>query len=182
MGKKRMSGLMAIALSMLLVGCGGSSRVISPTPTFLPRPGVQTTALPCSANDALDSRISAPLLIASYYNAIDRGEWARAYSYLSSPDGVSASPLPDFAQWRDGYAATACILVTFAGDGRTVTSMTPGYTGIGTGFEVPVWLIAVGRDGGLTLFAGTYAVRYDPQRGIALTGAIALDYSRINPL
>jgi hypothetical protein len=181
-----------LAVVVSLAGCGGSTHGIAPsghTTTFVPAPPPphQEVNLACPQGDILDSRASAKLIIASYFDALNRGDWTRGYSYFFPPDATPSTTqpppgVPAFAQWRAGYSHTACTILTFAGTDQTVTNASPGYAGIGTGIVVSATLTAIDDNGQITIFAGAYAVRYDPLRGVPASGAIALNFSNLQPI
>jgi hypothetical protein len=85
--------------------------------------------------------------VRSYFNAINRHEYARAHSYWEP--GAAASQLPPFEEFAGGYADTAwvdVILGEVQGD-------------VGTGqlyWSVPVGIVAGAADGTITSFAGCY--------------------------
>src|SRR4051812_40022859 len=75
----------------------------------------------------LDDRSTAEAVIRSYYDAVNRQEYARAYSYWERP----LQPFDDFTA---GYADTASVEVSFGVGGG----------GVGAGqlyFTVPVTLV-----------------------------------------
>lgn len=92
----------------------------------------------------LDDRSDPASLVRSYYNAIARQEYARAFSYLSAP--------PDYATFAAGYADTAGVSVELG----TVTS--EGAAG-STYATVPVAVRATSAGGGVSVFAGCYLTR-----------------------
>jgi len=92
----------------------------TPAPTQTPPSGGATrqpggaTQAPAGTPSAppvdtyLDDRSTATGLVLSYFNAINRKEYLRAYSYWE--DNASGQT---FAQFEQGYAATASVKVTF---------------------------------------------------------------------
>ncbi|HVB64295.1 MAG TPA: hypothetical protein VNE17_06160 [Nitrolancea sp.] len=100
-----------------------------------------------AATRYLDNRTSGIDEIRSYYNAINRKEYARAYSYWES--NVDSSQLPAFAAFQQGYAATASVKLTLgspvngAGAGQLYTS-------------VPATIVAKMTDGSTQTFVGCY--------------------------
>lgn len=99
-----------------------------------------------SADNYLDERSSAVNLLASFFNAINRSEYARAYSYWR--EGALEQ---SFEQFAVGYENTASVrmetgeVTTDAGAGNYYTS-------------VPVVLVAETRDGQTQTFAGCYVL------------------------
>jgi hypothetical protein len=106
--------------------------------------------LPVLADDVpqyVDDRSTAVAVIQSFYNAIDRKEYARAWSYYADGQGV-----PKFAAFQQGYATTAAVTVYFG----TVTD--DGAAG-STYYSVPVSLDAASTAGRHSYFAGCYTLR-----------------------
>ena len=188
----RPCGWTIIALALLLCGCAGgkgsavvATAVTTPTVALPPR---QSTTTGCPATPlSFDSRSSATAYVQSFYNAINRQEYGRAFSYLFPlnplptpvPPAPTATPSPTLAQWQAGYAHTACVIITYSGPEASVTSQTAGYAGLGVGTLVPISFAAIGDDGSLQQFAGTYVVRYDPAQGISAAGYLDLDFAHI---
>src|SRR6185437_17036568 len=74
----------------------------------------------------LDDRSTAAALVKSFYNAVDRHEYARAYTYF----GAAGGPQP-YAQFAAGYADTVSV--------RVVTGTAQGEGAAGsTYFTLPV--------------------------------------------
>lgn len=94
----------------------------------------------------LDDRSSATRLIESLYNAINRREFARAWSYWG--EGALKS-YPDFVA---GYAATERV------DVLTGAEFAEGAAG-SVYYSVPVALAAHGTNGSIRIYAGCYLVR-----------------------
>jgi hypothetical protein len=116
----------------------------APTPKAVATEGGRGTA---GTPDYLDDRSSGESLIRSYYNAINRREYARAYSYWMP--GTSSDQLPPFQQFREGYVDTESVTLTIG----TVTS------GVGAGqiyYGVPVLLDATSSGGVARTFVGCY--------------------------
>jgi hypothetical protein len=97
--------------------------------------------------DYLDDRSTPQAVIASFYNAISRHEYARAYSYYEDGQGV-----PSFPEFAVGYRLT---------DSVTVTTGEPAAEGAAgsTYWTLPVGLDAVDTKGRHTYFAGCYTLR-----------------------
>ena len=111
-------------------------------------------AAPAAAQDRpyLDDRSDAAALIASYYNAVNRKEYARAWSYFGDD-----KPAADLDAFADGYAATESVdvVVGAAGEDGAAGSVF---------FQVPVAIRATEAGGAQKLFAGCYTARLiDPQ-------------------
>jgi hypothetical protein len=96
-----------------------------------------------------DDRSTAESVIGSYYDAVNRRQYSRAYSYWEPAS--AASQLPPYAQFVQGYADTASVDLA-TGD---VTS------GVGAGqlyYSVPVTLVATMDDGSIQTFVGCYTL------------------------
>jgi hypothetical protein len=107
-------------------------------------------ALPAIAEDApayLDDRSTPEAVVSSFYNAISRREYARAYSYYQDSDG-----LPDFEAFASGYADTSSVRVSFG------QSAQEGAAG-STYWTLPVSLDATGAGGEHAYFTGCYTLR-----------------------
>jgi hypothetical protein len=128
----------AAARSTLPVACGNAN----------------ATALPwgnssggVDAANYVDDRTAGESVVRSYYNAVNRTEYTRAYSYWEA----GASQLPAFAQFQAGYANT-----------KSVTLLTkPGTIGAGAGqtfYTVPAVITASNSDGTTTIFSGCYTL------------------------
>ena len=106
-------------------------------------------AAPAIADDSsyLDDRSTAKGVIASFYNAINRSEYARAYAYF----GDSADLQP-FAEFKAGYADTASVTL------KTGDETTEGAAG-STFYSLPVAIDALSTDGTHKVFAGCYQLR-----------------------
>jgi hypothetical protein len=95
----------------------------------------------------LDDRSTPEAVISSFYNAISRQEYARAWSYYEDGQGV-----PKFAAFVTGYQNTASAKVTFG------QSAQEGAAG-STYWTLPVSLDAVDTKGKHSYFAGCYTLR-----------------------
>lgn len=107
-------------------------------------------AAPAPAQDEpqyLDDRSTPEAVLSSFYNAINRHEYARAWSYYQ--DGVG---VPAFDAFAAGYEDTAFVAVSFG------PSAQEGAAG-STYWTVPVSLDATGTDGKHSYFAGCYTLR-----------------------
>lgn len=114
-----------------------------------PAPQLQPTADPSdiSANQYLDNRSDPVAVLRSLYNAINRHEYVRAYSYWKS----TASNLPTLDQFTQGYSATAAVTIAFG-------TVTPD---VGAGqfrYSVPTTLVAQQTDGTRQTFVGCYTL------------------------
>ena len=95
----------------------------------------------------LDDRSTPEAVISSFYNAISRQEYARAWSYYEEGQGV-----PAFDAFAKGYAATAIVNVSFG------QSAQEGAAG-STYWTLPVSLDAIDTSGKHAYFAGCYTLR-----------------------
>ena len=95
----------------------------------------------------LDDRSTPEAVISSFYNAIDRQEYARAWSYYQDGEGV-----PKFAEFVAGYDGTASVTVTFG------QSAQEGAAG-STYWTLPISLDALSTAGKHSYFAGCYTLR-----------------------
>jgi hypothetical protein len=96
-----------------------------------------------------DDRSTAESVIGSYFDAVNRREYARAYSYWEP--AAAASQLAPFDDFAAGYADTAAVDLTLGDIG----------SGVGAGqlyFTVPVTLIATMSDGAVQTFVGCYTL------------------------
>lgn len=87
-------------------------------------------------------------LLQSYYNAINRRAYERAYSYWETPPGNAS-----LAAYTSGYANTASVRV-FVG----LSEQMGGAAG-NIYMEIPTLLVATNTDGSQQMFAGCYVVR-----------------------
>lgn len=114
--------------------------------------GVSTLLLMTSAALAaqpayLDDRSTAASLVKSFYNAINRHEYARAYTYFG-PDG---GPQP-FARFEDGYRDTVFVRVV------TGPAQSDGAAG-SVYYTLPVAIDALEANGSHRQFAGCYTTK-----------------------
>jgi hypothetical protein len=111
---------------------------------------IAAIALPALAQDQpdyLDDRSTAESVIRSFYNAISRQEYARAWSYYQDGQGV-----PKFNAFVTGYSKTQSVEVTL---GETQGEGAAG----STFYTVPVSLDAIDTSGKHSYFAGCYTLR-----------------------
>ena len=95
----------------------------------------------------LDDRSGPVEVVRSYFNAINRQEYDRAYSYWEP--AAADSQLPPYPAFKQGYADTESVTVT--------TGAETGDAGAGQlYYSVPVTLRAQTAGGGLQTFAGCY--------------------------
>lgn len=95
----------------------------------------------------LDDRSNPEAVIQSFYNAINRQEYARAWGYFGE-----VKPAKDFDAFAKGYQDTQSVEVKTGGVGEE------GAAG-SIYFNVPVAIRATGKDGSEKIFSGCYALR-----------------------
>jgi hypothetical protein len=98
--------------------------------------------------DYLDDKSTAAALIESYYNAINRQEYARAYTYWDSDSSQGS-----YKKFAKGYEDTAYVEV-MVGDVTEDAGMSKVYS------AVPVAIDAEDSDGKHKQFAGCYTVLF----------------------
>jgi hypothetical protein len=97
-------------------------------------------------------RSSPEALLNSYYNAINRGEYQRAYSYWGSPGTSPNTVPPDYNSFVQGYASTASIAIS--------TGKVEGQGAAGSVYyTIPSVIIATLKNGAIQRFYGCYVAR-----------------------
>lgn len=126
---------------------------------------IVTPAFAQEQPDYLDDRSTAEAVVSSYYNAIDRQEYARAYSYF----GEAAET--DYSTWKAGYSDTKSVEVSF---GQVASEGAAG----STYYTLPVTLNVARNDGSSAKFVGCYTLRLaqptvqePPFQGMHIEGA-----------
>jgi hypothetical protein len=109
--------------------------------------GVATPALAQQDTNYIDDRSTPEAVIRSYYNAVNRHEYVRAYSYYQDGEGVA-----DFDTFAAGYKDTAVVNVTV---GKASSEGAAG----STYYSVPVTIDAMDIHGKHSLFAGCFTLR-----------------------
>lgn len=126
------------ARSALATACGSANA--TPLPWGAAGTGIDAARY-------IDDRSAGEQEIRSYYNAVNRKEYSRAYSYWEA----GAPQLSPFAAFSSGYANT-----------KSVTLLTkPGTIGAGAGqtyYTVPTVVTASNADGTTTIFSGCYTL------------------------
>lgn len=113
-------------------------------PSPLPTPAVPVP-VDVDPSRYIDNRSDPVAVLQSLYNAVNRKEYVRAYSYWA-PDATGIVPFPQFEQ---GYSTTASVQLTVGQVGG----------GIAAGnlwFTVPTVLVAQTSAGATQTFAGCY--------------------------
>ena len=95
----------------------------------------------------LDDRSTAEAVVTSYYNAINRHEYARAFSYYGGD-----AALPNYDRWERGYEDTLVVEVRF---GEVTEEGAAG----SVYYNVPVKLDVETTEGRHRYFLGCYVVR-----------------------
>ncbi len=163
-GLGRKTLLLGILL-LFLSGCGGTPQVVptaaptamattvpvvAPTvaPTVVPPPVAPALAtVDADAARYIDNRSDPVAVLQSLYNAVNRHEYVRAYSYWES----GSQGLPSFEQFAQGYANTVSVTL----------SVGPYGGGIAAGnlyYAVPVVLRATMLDKSVWAYAGCYTL------------------------
>ena len=128
----------AAARSALPTACGSANA--TPLPWGAPGTGIDAARY-------VDDRSAGEELIRSYYNAVNRKEYSRAYSYWEA----GASQLTPFTTFASGYANTKSVAL----------ATTPGTIGAGAGqtyYTVPAVVTASNSEGSTTVFSGCYTL------------------------
>jgi hypothetical protein len=127
--------------------------IFTPFPTFTLTPAATDTlapvtpvSIPASPN-YIDDRSTPSQVIVSYYNAISRQEYLRAYSYYDDP----ATSLGSYTSFANGYQNTASVDLVFG-----AISADPGMSQIY--FTIPVLLKVTNKDSTHSNFAACYVV------------------------
>ncbi len=114
------------------------------TATTAPATAEPTMAAP---PDYLDDRSSAVMVLASYFNAINRHEYARAYGYWT--DGVDLAPFADFQAGYDDTALVDFITGPQGGEGAAGTLY----------YTVAATLHTTQTDGSQQTYVGCYTLK-----------------------
>ena len=105
-------------------------------------------------NPYYDDRSTAAAVIESVYNAINRNEYLRAWSYFdhSQFQGDEAALLADFEAFAQGYAQTDSVQLLVGPETTEGTAGTVYY-------RIPVAIEATANDGTIESFAGCYTLK-----------------------
>jgi hypothetical protein len=132
-------------VSLLMAATGTLTALAGVWPGVAVAQGVPAVAAPANVPSYVDNRGDAVSLLISYFNAIDRKEYARAYGYWETGSQVGG-----FAQFEAGFATTQSVIVT--------TGQVGGSAGAGQRyFVVPVTLQSTTSSGPLT-YVGCYVL------------------------
>jgi hypothetical protein len=108
--------------------------------------GMHVASAAAQDEQYIDDRSTAESVITSYYNAINRFEYARAYSYFGDDDA------PDYDPWEFGYSDTQAVMVSF---GESVEEGAAG----SLYYSVPVRLDVERTEGQHAWYVGCYQLR-----------------------
>ena len=104
------------------------------------------------SNPYLDDRSTPIQVLRSYYNAINRKEYVRAYYYWFTPGNSSTSEPPDYNDFADGYANTVSVRLT---TGKVISDAAAGTVY----YQVPAVLTATHTDGTSVRYAGCFRLK-----------------------
>ena len=132
-----------------------ATATLAPSATLMP---IATNAAPLvtvpASTNYIDDRSTPSQVIVSFYNAIARQEYSRAYDYYSDP----ATSLGNFTSFANGYNDTASVDLVFGpitGD--------PGMSQVY--YTIPVILKATAKNSTRSNFAACYIV-YETNPGV----------------
>src|SRR5437868_6120391 len=112
-----------------------------------------TKGFPATSGETpfFEDRTTAVRGLESYYNAVNRKEYERAYSYFRGAPNPDPSVAPPYNQFVQGYADTASVTLAYgkviqdAGAGNIYSNM-------------PVVITAKHTNGSITVFSGCYTM------------------------
>jgi hypothetical protein len=108
--------------------------------------GLSAPAFAQDEPDYLDDRSTPEAVISSFYNAINRAEYARAYAYFGQDDA------PEYDSWEFGYSDTSHVEVSFGQSAQEGAAGSMYWT-------LPVKLDVTATEGQHSYFAGCYTLR-----------------------
>ncbi len=114
---------------------------------FTPLPTMPVAVVPIPAENYIDDRSTPSQVIVSYYNALNRGEYLRAYNYWINPSGTQGS----FSKFVSGYKYTSRVDLVFG-------SITSGTSAGLIYYTVPVLLKASAINGVRANWAACYVI------------------------
>lgn len=127
---------------------GASKLSVAPMPASTAVGALAQNDLPAY----LDDRSNPVQLLKSYYNAINRKEYVRAYYYWGQNGKNTTSQPPPYPQFEAGYAKTKAVQLTTG-------KMTSDAAMQKVSFQVPVTLVTTQTDGSKQTFVGCYTIR-----------------------
>jgi hypothetical protein len=101
-----------------------------------------------------DERTQAVGVVKSFYNAINRREFQRAYGYFEGAPNPAPSLAPPYDQFVAGYADTVSVTLALG-----INNITTGAAAGSIYASIPTALTARHRDGSSHLFVGCYTLR-----------------------
>jgi hypothetical protein len=108
--------------------------------------GLSAPAFAQDEPDYLDDRSTPEAVISSFYNAINRAEYARADAYFGQDDA------PEYDSWEFGYSDTSHVEVSFGQSAQEGAAGSMYWT-------LPVKLDVTATEGQHSYFAGCYTLR-----------------------
>ena len=152
-----------LVLTIALIGCNhkaatsdqgiaiSTHTVSQPSPAKNPSSKEQQIAQ-SNQQPYLDDRSTPIQVLKSYYNAINRQEYVRAYSYWGQKGTSAKSQPPAYPQFAAGYSNTAQVKLT--------TGKASSEGGAGSVYTtVPVTLAVTNTNGSKDTFVGCYTLR-----------------------
>lgn len=140
------------------------------TPTATPTPPPPTsTPLPTVEAPYYEDRMDPSALLASYYNAINRREYARAWDYWESP------PNPTYDDFVDGFSDTAAVMAAVIPPTWYEGAAGSAYT------SVPTLLSATHTDGTRHNYVGCFVTRRPNLGGPDVEKVWSLFDATLNP-
>jgi hypothetical protein len=120
----------------------------APAPPATPQPSLVTEPIPVYVDLSryIDNRSDPVAVVQSLYNAVNRKEYARAYSYWATS---GAPGVPPFAQFEQGYSNTVAVQLSVGPVGGDAGAGNLWYT-------IPIMLIAQNTAGPVQIFVGCY--------------------------
>lgn len=157
-----MRKILPVALLLLPLSAPALGQSILDAPLLQsPGPIIEGTLPPAPETDVqvpenpyYDDRSTAASVIESLYNAINRAEYLRAWSYFAVAyvDGDVSAKQADFEQFAEGYAETQSVQVLVGAE------TSEGATGT-IYYNIPVAIEATNTDGSISSFSGCYTLR-----------------------
>ncbi len=144
--------LLSAAIALLISMCDpavketstGAPAAASPDEKSVP--GFSKASSSKSSEQSYENFNSPVDVLASYFNAVNRREYRRAYGYWGTPPG-------DYEEFARGYADTASVQLIVEPPVSIEGAAGSLYV------EVPVVLVAHHNDGGEQMFSGCYTMR-----------------------
>ena len=152
-----------LVLTISLIGCNHkvatsdrgiaiSTHIVSQAPQAKNIPSKEQQIAQSNQQPYLDDRSTPIQVLKSYYNAINRQEYVRAYSYWGQKGTGAKSQPPAYQQFAAGYSNTTQVKLT-TGKARGEGAAGSVYT------TVPVTLSVTNINGSKDTFVGCYTLR-----------------------